>query len=387
MTDKDDSRLLIPIAQFWCKEDAEEAAEALRLFAPGVELVATPEPAWDGSKFGQVVDLVAPEDEADAAADELRRLQINPELLVPSDAFNEANFLIARRFDNPQSFLYKLLLGIGALLWSLALYSGFSGTLFGEPGRIPFAVYLAAIAALFTALALPLRRNPAREQLRRQAKIDAVATALTETKRPAEFCLYLRPFVTEGQLGHTRKTLRPTLTNLFAKAYETMELEQLLATAFSDLGLPQLAIGKPSSRFGSGLVTLPADDDGWREFVALAARQATAVLVVPGASEGTAWEVNLVSKEHLAKTLFVMPPAVEDYSWKDHWAAAVIRAKADGITLPPYDERGSLFWMIDRERVAETTWLDSGLSLGTARRMLRKFQRQAVQPHLQSSNL
>jgi hypothetical protein len=223
-----------------------------------------------------------------------------------------------------------------------------------------FALIVVAVALLLAAFAVRARRHTLRDQQQRADRAREIGDAIRRGRDPGAFCLFLRPFRTSGRLLHE---------NDLSGHLEVVDVEHMLAEAFDDLDLTQVALGQTGELFGSGL--LDVADGQWQEVIQRAIDWATLILIVPGASRGTVWEMVYVASRHLSKTVFLMPacPRRGTFDWPGHWRASAERAAQDGIVLPVYEKTGGLFWIEEGQLIRQA--FPERWTLLTTKHMLR----------------
>jgi hypothetical protein len=114
------------------------------------------------------------------------------------------------------------------------------------------------------------------------------------------------------------------------------DLEEELAEIISPQGL-LLAIG--DKRISYGAAKLHTGDDRWQsDFDALAER-ADSIIIVPGASPGTLWELSKILERPalFAKAVWAMPAGLRKTRWDEITAACL---KRFDIRLPPHSKNG-----------------------------------------------
>jgi hypothetical protein len=131
-----------------------------------------------------------------------------------------------------------------------------------------------------------------------------------------EYCLYLRPFTTTGQLpicvlASTLYLKNPVVEGptQVEKDNKFVDLETLIAMAVSSHA-PLVALGRPGEQVGAG--RLLTTEESWQsEFTRLSA-SAKIIFILPSSKSGTKWELrNIFENESLlSKTIFVIPPNV-----------------------------------------------------------------------------
>ena len=157
--------------------------------------------------------------------------------------------------------------------------------------------------------------------------------------RPLLF--YLRP------LGTARRELMP---NRFPARFKTTYGRQILPDTISIEAALQAALvssfqtqalGGPIDIFGMGRGTVLARDaDGWKGMAKINMEHAAWICVLPGDSEGLAWELEEILRQGAAsRTIFILPPK-ETIGAPPMWPAAHERLGAIGFTLPKELEPG-----------------------------------------------
>lgn len=143
--------------------------------------------------------------------------------------------------------------------------------------------------------------------------------------------LYLRSFA-DDRLRH-RGTTRLERLNSFYTGRAWDDLEDQILTAVISCGLynPQrIALrnpGDPETPYGFARVEETGD---WKQVAIALANRAKVVIVVPGTSDGLAWEISaLCLYGHAAKCVFVSP--TEGASLR--WALVLRQVESAGVTL------------------------------------------------------
>ncbi len=155
------------------------------------------------------------------------------------------------------------------------------------------------------------------------------------------FFVYLRPFVTTGDMGKARQ--RRVLKRLkgagaagatgglgdgAALGELLLESEGDLETVFAEhlWPPPLLGLGQPGEHFGAARLAvgeeaeskLKADEEPWHEPIQRLMAHASGLIVVPSSQEGTLWEIqHLISSDYHSRTLYFLPPIAEDPLYKD----------------------------------------------------------------------
>jgi hypothetical protein len=275
--------------------------------------------------------------------------------------------------EAPQGAAYLLLAGVSGLLMSTAVYMRASDALGASGTYELFAFVLTVLGTFIGLIGWVFKRNPKSAQRRREHRARDIADKLTRGLDPGDFALYLRPFKTEGFLIQS-VALREVALIPLAKRIETIELEHLLAIVFDDVGIPLVALGGPGTGFGSGYIA--TDDVSWTGVISPMLDAATAVILLPGVSPGTCWELQyLIRKGHLQKTLFVMPKENSSVDWKEYWRSASEAATEIGLKLPPYETDGRIFSMESVRDVDLWKSLRGRQTIRTIKRSLNPFIR------------
>ncbi len=161
---------------------------------------------------------------------------------------------------------------------------------------------------------------------------------------PPPFAVYLRPFSVTGRLMVSNRRLRglPFMPRYYAHEAE-MEFERVLAAALPP-GLPLLALGRPGEAIGAGRIAV--SDEVWRAMFWQLTDGARWIVMIPSDQGETRWEVQqLVSRQLLGKTVFVMPPVLKrgGIDVSDYWRQVRTGLVADGVSLPAYTPAGQVF--------------------------------------------
>ena len=141
-------------------------------------------------------------------------------------------------------------------------------------------------------------------------------------------------------------------------------LENRLQLAVAGVG-PFIAVGRPGEKIAyRGAARAYYSGDAWRGAVLEFMKQASAVILVAGQSEGLLWEMEqLVSHGHLGKTVIVLPPEEDARARTARWAT-LLRAfpslsrtpvtAPDSIVAVSFTSNANvLFWSSRRLRAAD----------------------------------
>jgi hypothetical protein len=195
------------------------------------------------------------------------------------------------------------------------------------------------------------------EQAERTRKATEIRAKLASGESVNPYSLYLRPFSTTSRLRTSNpdpRTLGATPSTFYI--LKTLELENVLAKALNSFA-PLITLNTLSRELGAGKIAAAASD--WQEVVRILALHATVILVIPGYQAGTKWEVGwLKEKQHLYKTIFLMPHAVDvpnsEFDVATHWVNTSIALHELGLTIPEYCKEGMMFTLKDSGEVAQS---------------------------------
>lgn len=197
-----------------------------------------------------------------------------------------------------------------------------------------------------------------------QAKRDASARTirdivLTGKKSDRPFFVFLRPFDIDGKFYAAPGGIPADHAYVEEYGWPTADhdMESALANLVYAHGLLVAVSDKPGE---AGAGYFKSSDDTWQDDVRAICDQAAGIFMVPFASAGTAWEVNLlVSSGWLEKSFFVMPteqgfPRLFGINrlaadFREMWSVA--RDFYESLPLPVYDEQGEIFQLIEGEVV------------------------------------
>lgn len=152
-----------------------------------------------------------------------------------------------------------------------------------------------------------------------QAHRDMRALRLSH-QPDGQFTLYLRPFSSTNRLPFEIEDYAPCnplvqfIWHYFIEIAEAVaivrleDMETFLAKAW-DQTTPLIAIGRPGEHFGAGRTSV--SDALWQERVRQLANRASLIMMVPGETEGTQWEMRTVLEpEFRSKTVWIMPRGI-----------------------------------------------------------------------------
>jgi hypothetical protein len=199
-------------------------------------------------------------------------------------------------------------------------------------GPGPDAITRSSIASgVFFLLAMMLgvttrsiaRAQSARDAEALRARVDTAASA--EADQPG-FVLFLRPFTLDHGTGMSRLTVLAALAGIFVPGLDALtwfaifafvwngltktdlaDLERQIGNATAPFG-PLVAIGQGEELRRAGL-RFESDDENWKVLALNLLRNASLIVMVPAASEGTRWEIDTLFEQGLTdKTVFLFPP-------------------------------------------------------------------------------
>jgi len=166
--------------------------------------------------------------------------------------------------------------------------------------------------------------------------------------------IFLRPLITSGRLVVRNRFQRPTaLTVRYAREPEEVTLEgalnRILAEHFSVVSIG----GRPESYGPSRLLT---GDDDWKRVFDFVLEDCVLVMLVPHVSDGVRWEVEqLIARNLLHKTIFVMPPLTEHLDVATMWEEGRALLGELELRLPRYDGEG-MFVHLDADGQVSSSW-------------------------------
>jgi hypothetical protein len=145
--------------------------------------------------------------------------------------------------------------------------------------------------------------------------------------------LYLRSFEDDALRVATIMSARRPFLELFTSR-GTGPFEESVTWQISPYG-PVVAVGRPGRSLASlGAARDHLPDEVWRTEVARRMAESRAIVVVIGGTEGLRWEMTqIVLGGHLARTVFVLPPAEPD-AVRHRWHATATALAAAGVALP-----------------------------------------------------
>jgi hypothetical protein len=117
---------------------------------------------------------------------------------------------------------------------------------------------------------------------------------------------------------------------------------------------PVVALGRPGEQVGAGRVE--TQDDTWKRDFEILADNALLLLVLPSPGRSVEWEIKWTKRRgHLQKSLFVMPPKKPWHltlpgrrpplAWAGVWSALTASLRDVGLSLPPYENGGMVFFL------------------------------------------
>ena len=158
-----------------------------------------------------------------------------------------------------------------------------------------------------------------------------------------DFCLFLRPFLTAGQLSVGN--LMPERRDRWLMGNQ-WDIEFALAWALAHT-MDLIAIGQSPRALGAA--KLSTTEENWKSLMLELSERARVIVIVPLARPSTLWEAVQVFNQPslLRKTIFAMPPKrflrLSTYKWRRLWAESQKSLLEENIRLPDYDPSGGLF--------------------------------------------
>lgn len=205
------------------------------------------------------------------------------------------------------------------------------------PERMAIPLAIAGLLILFGAAAFGTILLFGRRVRVQQSLRNSEATT-SGARQKGVYVLYLRPFLEDR---------RSSLRNQMGVVSQFMHggrisLEAAISLAIHPRRL--IAIGDQFRTIGAEKISV--DDAIWFDTFKRLARNAEAVIMIPGYRRSTAQEIDFLfaSPEILAKTIFIQPECREgDAHWRD-WVAYMEAARKQGLPLPPAQVEGQIFF-------------------------------------------
>ena len=163
----------------------------------------------------------------------------------------------------------------------------------------------------------------------------------------ADFCLYLRPFLTSRNLTvRNSRYLRrffPSMDRFYGRR---IDLETVLAMALEEKRRPLIAIG--DTGFRSGTAALSSNEASWRSLFEVVSRRASCIIMIPLPRPSTMWEIDTIldRPDLLRKTLFIMPMRLRSgvtERLEPYWLEITRTLRTRGVDFPVFDPNGALF--------------------------------------------
>ncbi|MBN6774207.1 hypothetical protein JRG42_12530 [Pseudomonas granadensis] len=200
-----------------------------------------------------------------------------------------------------------------------------------------------------------------------QKRRDKLARDRFDSGLTIPFALYLRPFATTDRLNFSGLSTK----------WGGVDLESLIASACRPWGL-LIGLGRKGDAVGAG--KLCCSDRDWEEMFFRLSEKAESIIVVPGVSKGSFFEIEwIMSHGFLAKTTFLMPPTTQlrmsdraglaftsnhclgERDYAKNWENVRVRLRALEILLPPYEQCGSLIQFCGDEGLYSQYMFGSGV--------------------------
>lgn len=206
--------------------------------------------------------------------------------------------------------------------------------------------YAIVVSAAFVPYEIGRRLlNRGRRERQQAADFEAewVVADVLAGRPTARFSLYLRPFDLTGRIKVKLKRPKLSFISRLPPEAEKSDIELQFEEALRPVA-PLVGLGRRGVGLGAGKIE--TDDATWREKVAMLAKAAKLILIVPGASESVQWELNhLLDNGLLTKTVFFMPPSTGPSSPSIDWTELVRVNAAMGLHLPDREGRACCFLM------------------------------------------
>ena len=238
-------------------------------------------------------------------------------------------------------------------LFVIFQFSGLSGRAGFEFGSFLVGLLVAAPLLAIGSWLLGKHERAGQAQVEDEA-VSALASLRSGTA-PTDFFLYLRPFDSTNAYR-----LSDAHLNLFSwQLWERDgfdDIERLIARALRPTA-NVVALGRPGEHRGAARIL--TTDTEWQTELALLAKAAKLIVIIPANKQGTLWEIaHLKENRYASKTIFVMPPSNQGFYVTAHrdvqgeWQAARDASSRIGVSLPTYLAHGALF-ILDERHVAK----------------------------------
>ena len=192
-------------------------------------------------------------------------------------------------------------------------------------------------------------------QEKRDTRAKTIRDNVLAGQETDPFFVFLRPFDIDGKFYAAPSGIPADYAYIEEHGWPTADhdMESALANLVYSHGL-LIAISDKPGEAGAGY--FKSTDETWQDEVPAICAKAAGIFMVPFASEGTAWEVDLLVRSGwLEKTFFVMPAEQSrrlsikwmTVDYREMWSAG--RERYQSLPLPDYDEQGEIFQLIDSE--------------------------------------
>ena len=192
-------------------------------------------------------------------------------------------------------------------------------------------------------------------QEKRDVRAKAIRDDVLTGQKTDPFFVFLRPFDIDGKFYAAPSGIPADYAYIEEHGWPTADhdMESALANLVYSQGL-LIAISDKPGEAGAGY--FKSTDETWQDEVPAICAKAAGIFMVPFASVGTAWEVDLLARSGwLGKTFFVMPAEQSrrlgiqwmTVDYREMWSAG--RELYQNLPLPDYDEQGEIFQLIGGE--------------------------------------
>lgn len=221
--------------------------------------------------------------------------------------------------------------GCASLLSGLAVVAGLAASAIVMATPSGAAVGAAAVPVMLGSLAVwfgEMNRTDA------QARIDRMRSG---------YALYFRPFTFD-----LTTTVRTHFIWRGASSRKNVRiaLEEIIGGICMRAGLGLRSIGRVKGQVGPSAVV--SSDEQWRDKAERLLHRAALVIVIPGSSPGSMWELGEIrARRLLDRTVWIMPAAsiLDDHlQFEEAWRATASACSSHlRLSLPDYDPRGTIF--------------------------------------------
>lgn len=172
-----------------------------------------------------------------------------------------------------------------------------------------------------------------------QKRIDSFAMRVVDdvmAEREQRYFLYLRPFITTGNLETAMNNLdiSPQGIILGLLGRDSTNFEYRLRRALKTFA-PIVGLGMPGEAVG--VARVKSTEESWKKVISKLLENAAIVFCVPGVNAGTIWEIKKILESEILtnKTVFIIPP-IDARDTKEVWDDVQKILGESKVFLPPW---------------------------------------------------